>query len=81
MLSNLEKLIKNLINVIPKEEETIIKELKDKLDSIEFLLLPEQLPMHEENIYKIISSCLPNIINYDDLSEWQRKIIQIWNER
>ncbi|ACA57399.1 hypothetical protein FDC45_09050 [Clostridium botulinum] len=81
MLSNLEKLIKNLINVIPKEEETIIKELKDKLDSIEFLLLTEQLPMHEENIYKIISSCLPNNINYDDLSEWQRKIIQIWNER
>ncbi|KIS21556.1 hypothetical protein [Clostridium botulinum] len=80
-MKDLKKLIKSLINVIPKEEETIIMQLKDRLDSIEFLLLPEQLPMHEESIYKIVSSCLPNDIDYDDLSEWHKEIIEIWNER
>ncbi|BAO05159.1 hypothetical protein CF067_16780 [Clostridium sporogenes] len=80
-MKDLKKLIKSLINVIPKEEETIIMQLKDRLDSIEFLLLPEQLSMHEESIYKIVSSCLPSDIDYDDLSEWQKEIVQIWNER
>ncbi|WP_407301657.1 hypothetical protein [Clostridium botulinum] len=80
-MKDLKKLIKGLINVIPKEEGPIIMELKNRLNSIEFLLLPEQLPMHEESIYKIVSSCLPNDIDYDDLSEWQKEVIQIWNER
>lgn len=80
-MKDLKKVVKDLLEVIPKEEEITIADLKDRLDSMEFLLLPEQLPLHEENIYKIISSCLPNDVEYADLEEWQKKVIHIWNSK
>lgn len=80
-MRDLIKLVKDLIDVIPKEEETTIADLEKRLNSLEFLLLPEQIPMHEEIIYKVISSCLPNDVDYNDLKEWQKSVINIWNTR
>lgn len=80
-MKDLKKVVKDLLEVIPKEKEITIADLKDRLNSMEFLLLPEQLPLHEENIYKIISSCLPNDVEYVNLEEWQKKVIHIWNSK
>lgn len=71
---DLLKIVKNLLEVIPKEENETILKLND------ILLLPEQYPLSEENIYDVIFSCLPyNIEN--DLKEWQKKVIQIWTSK
>lgn len=78
---DLIKLVKDLIEVIPNEEKTTIFDLKDRLNSMEFMFLPEQQSLHEENIYRIISSCLPNDIEYEDLQEWQKKVIELWNSK
>lgn len=74
-MRDLSKLVQDLINIIPKEEETVITELKSRLESIEFLLLPEQIPMNEEIIYKKVSECLSNDIEYNNLKEWQKEVI------
>lgn len=78
---NLIKLVRKLIEVIPKEEESIITDLKYRLNNMEFLLLPEQIPVHEEKIYEIISECIPNDIEYNDFKEWQKAVINIWNNK
>ena len=78
-MKDLIETVKNLLKVIPKENDKTILALKDRLDSMEFLLLPEQHSSYEKSIYSIISSCLPNNVKYDDLKEWQKKVIQIWN--
>ncbi|HCL4480005.1 TPA: hypothetical protein N2D99_002072 [Clostridium botulinum] len=78
---DLIKLIKKLIEVIPEEEESIITDLKDRLNNMEFLLLPEQIPVHEEKIYEIISECIPNDVEYNDFKEWQKAVINIWNNK
>ncbi len=80
-MRDLIKLVKDLIDVIPNEEETTISDLKDRLDSMEFMFLPEQQSLHEENIYRVISSCLSNDVEYENLQEWQKKVIALWNSK
>lgn len=79
--------VKEILKSIPNEEETTITYLKNELNNIKFLLLPDHMPIHEEVVhetneklvYEILSECLPNNIDFDNLKAWQKEIINIWN--